>query len=476
MATIVTALQFAISCQINLKKHHSTQAKYQIFLSRSLYSYHFYLYRHHVRQRSLLRRHIIRLWANLHLRVGFESFRHNAKVAKILLRACSYMYHCVFQTWRRFVLFDRAQEIAAYMMSDDTGCIGNLKGAFKRWRKGILLFRRERDLTRVAIHKYRSRVRKMKQLYQIWLNFIVKRRRARCRLMSVSSLWLRTKYRQHFDRWSNASRRIGVRRRRKLTDALALWAQATLVRCIRSWFYYVKKLKYDRKKALGRWRNKSISKCYQRWVEYVSYVKHERRRKKMLISRMINAMLHRYRYSGFMKWVQVIRDMKIMGNKHYEQLQELSPKLETLFHHVKRDVSAHDLHTKKFRQSWTNWQSPLDNAVQNIVIENSQHGKRWVAREIINDSEHGPGGGALRSSRAGIQVANSYREPLSAIGGGGGNGSLPRSTITLDGVSQEMLNKYRKRYKYEYKNNDGIYWILRICVISDIFKEQKAIL
>ena len=455
MATPTTALSFAIACQLSLQPHHAAQQQYQTFRRRSPYFYHFTLFRHHVTLRSRLRWQIIRMWANQHLRVGFESFKRNAHVAKILLKAMAYLQHSAFSTWKTYILFERAQEIAAYMLDDEAGAVRGTKSAFRQWKRGIVFFQRERDLTRVAIHKYRTRCHRIRTLFHDWLVFIVERRRARCRIASVSSLWVRNKYRQRFDRWSDVSRRIGVRRRRKLQDACALWTQATVLRCLRGWAQYNRKLKMERKKAIGNWKNKSTSKCFRTWVKQVRHAVSERLRQKTLIASVMAAMVHRHVFVCFNHWVNVVDEYNVMGEQHYQQLQELSPNLEMLFEHVKEDIDAHDQQTASFRQSWNDWSNPLDGAVQEMVVERSQYGTRWVAREVIDDGQ-----GNVRSSRSGVQVSSRYREPLRVVGdggngGNGGNGGGKSATIalegTLEGASEEQLTAYRNRYKREHQ-------------------------
>ena len=252
-STTSNTLRWALQVNMNLSKHNKQQSTYQKLYQRSKTFYHFSLFKSNVIQATYHRKKIIKLWQNQYLRIGFAAFQKHTNVAHILLRSFAYLQWQAWTTWKDYVLYDRQEEIAAYLISDTHGSIRDLKSAWRRWRRGIQFFQRERDLTRVAIAKYRRKCRLTAQLFQRWLHFIVKRRRARTRLTSVANLWINKKYRERFNRWNDVSRRIGVSRRRKLRDAMALWSQATVLKCLRAWSFYCRKLRSDRKKALGKW-------------------------------------------------------------------------------------------------------------------------------------------------------------------------------------------------------------------------------
>jgi len=452
MTATTTMMQWALKVDMQLGSHHEQQHVYQQLRRRAPYLYHFVLFRKNVRQATKFRKKIIRLWQNQHLRVGFAAFRRHAGVARVLLRACSYLQWHAWSAWNDYVLFDRSEEIAAYLLADEVGSVRGLKNAFRRWRRGARFFQRERDLTRISIAKYRRRCRLIAQSFHSWLDFIVRRRRARARLSSVSMLWLRHKYRGRFNRWSDVARRIGVLRRRKLRDAMALWSQATVVRCVRAWSLYCRKVRTERKQAIGRWKNQSLTRCFQAWMEMVAHAQRAKEHAKNVITAVLLGMLHRHLYTAFHSWIDAIDTM--------DTGVQLDPFLDQLFDHAHQDVLSHDKDTAQVRQSWLEWKNPLDNAVQEMVIETSQYGKRWVARETTTTSTTG--------RRANMQPSNSYREPLTEVGA---NAADP-STIQLDGVNPELLESYRRRYQVDYQNTFAREAAVRATIAT---KERKKI-
>ena len=326
---------------------------------RSQVSYYFYTWRgHHLSNAGT----IVGSEHCEHSKLGAHSLVSNSAetAARQLLKSLGKLLHhqkaTAFSKWH--YVCSRMQNMEALLKA--TRLIFNralpaeqiLRNSFGRFLKGISLFRTERSITIVSIMAHRRRKRNTARSFFDWVKYVTRCRLVRSTMLRLVDVHIRIALRQRWQRWHDFTRRTGVWVRRRLRDAMALYAQNCQLRVIRAWRIHLREIGYNRLRAVLHWRNQNALRYFSAWSNSVINIKSVRAKRRAVLVSIAKAWSQRRLFQAWYTWLD-LSPKKVT----------LHPTLESRIKDADDMRRVHNTDTMRVSSLWRNYHSPLQDYV-----------------------------------------------------------------------------------------------------------------